>query len=167
MEPYLILNYDTRKSDGELPKIKIGKYCSIAINCTFLQSNHLLNRFTTYPSNLQHLFSHKQGNTSGYSRGDIIIGHDVWIGANCSILDNVIIGNGAVIAAGSIVTKNVDAYSIVGGNPARHIKYRLPQDIIKRISATNFWELPIEQIKTFNLWEEDINKILREIEDTL
>lgn len=163
IEPYHIISYDSRKSNGELPTIKIGKYCSIATNCSFILSNHLSNRFTTSPIN-KSIFPHGKGNTSSYSKDDIVICNDVWIGANCSIIDGITIGNGAIIAAGSVVTKSVEPYSIVGGNPAKHIKYRLPEDIIKRIEATNFWELPIEKIKKFNLWEEDINKVLTDIE---
>jgi acetyltransferase-like isoleucine patch superfamily enzyme len=167
IEPYHIISYDSRKSDGEMPKIKIGKYCSIAINCSFILSNHVTNRFTTAPFYTGHMFPHGKGNKTSYSKGDIIICNDVWIGANCSIIDGITIGNGAVIAAGSVVIKNVEPYSIVGGNPAKHIKYRLPEDIIKRIEATRFWELPIEQIQKFNLWEEDIENTVKNIENTV
>jgi acetyltransferase-like isoleucine patch superfamily enzyme len=165
MKPYYIVSHDSRKNDGELPKIKIGKYCSIASNCYFTLSQHLLNRFTsTVSPEGMHLFSHGKGNRSSFSKGDIIIGSDVWIGLNCTILDGITIGNGAVIAAGSVVTKNVEAYSIVGGNPAKFIKYRFPSELIKRIEALGFWDMPIEDIQGVNIWEENIEDTIKEIE---
>ena len=139
MEPYHILSYDSRKTDGCLPKITIGKYCSIAINCTFVMSHHLMTRTTTSPSPY-YLFDHGQGNMSSFSRGDIIIGHDVWIGANCSILDNTRIGNGSVIATGSVVTKDVPPYAIVGGNPAKIIKYRFNEDQRRSLDEMQWWD---------------------------
>jgi acetyltransferase-like isoleucine patch superfamily enzyme len=169
IQPYRILNYDSRKADGSIPKVNIGKFCSIAHNCTFILANHLTDRISTYPikndnCHIQHLFNHKQGNPSGYSRGDIVIGHDVWIGANCTIMDNINIGNGAVVAAGSVVTKNVPPYSIVGGNPARVIKYRFRNDIIERFEATKFWELPTSDISKFNIWSSDIDEFIKKVE---
>jgi acetyltransferase-like isoleucine patch superfamily enzyme len=162
VEPFFIESHNSRKSDGELPKIEIGKYCSIGRNCTFTMTQHLLNRFTTSPSDL-HLFNHGQGNTSSYSKGDIIIKNDVWIGLNCTILDGLTIGNGAVIGAGSVVTKDIEPYSIVGGNPAKVIKYRFSTELIERIEALKFWEMPMEDIKKINIWSEDIEKTIQEI----
>ena len=77
---------------------------------------------------------------SSFSRGDIIIGHDVWIGANCSILDNTRIGNGSVIATGSVVTKDVPPYAIVGGNPAKIIKYRFNEDQRRSLDEMQWWD---------------------------
>jgi len=164
INPFQILSYDTRKLDGDLPLIKIGKKCSIATNCTFVLSQHLTDRFSTYPSTV-HLYPHNQGDPSSYSKGDIIIKNDVWIGANCTILDGLTIGNGAVIGSGSVVVKNVPAYSIVCGNPAKVVKYRFSQDIIDRIEETNFWELPIEIINNFNIHTHDIDKMIKEIQE--
>ena len=115
-----IISHNCRKENGELPIISVGKYCSIANNVSFIVSNHLSNRFTTAPSTYS-LFSHGQGNLSSYSKGDIIIKNDVWIGENCTIIDGITIANGAIIAAGSVVTKSVPPYAIVGGNPAKII----------------------------------------------
>lgn len=165
MEPYYIISHDSRKNNGELPKIKIGKYCSIAMNCYFTLSQHLLNRFTTTTSPEEmHLFSHSQGNRSSFSKGDIIIENDVWIGANCIILDGITIGNGAVIATGSVVTKNVEPYSIVGGNPAKLIKYRFSSELIERIEKLKFWDMPIEFIQSVDIWSENIEDTIKEIE---
>ena len=164
VEPFFIESHDSRKSDGRLPKIQIGKRCSIGRNCTFTLTQHLLNRFTTAPSpSGLHLFDHGEGNTSSYSKGDIIIKNDVWIGLNCTILDGITIGNGAVIGAGSVVTKDVKPYSIVGGNPAKLIKYRFPAELIERIEALHFWDLPMKDIEKINIWSEDIEKTIQEI----
>ena len=164
MEPYYIVSHDSRKNDGELPKIKIGKYCSIASNCYFTLSQNLLNRFTTTVSpEGMHLFSHGKGNRSSFSKGDIVIGNDVWIGLNSTILDGITIGNGAVIAAGSVVTKNVEPYSIVGGNPAKLIKYRFSSELIKRIEDLKFWDMPMEIIQSIDMWSENIEDSIQEI----
>jgi len=100
---------------------------------------------------------------SSYSKGDIIIKHDVWIGANCTILDEITIGNGAVIGAGSVVTKDVPAYAIVGGNPAKIIKYRFSPEIIREIEATQFWELDMSEIDKFNIHTKNIRELLDQI----
>jgi virginiamycin A acetyltransferase len=163
VEPYDILSYDSRNSDGNLPIIQIGKKCSIGKNCTFVLSNHLTNRFTTFSSSPYHLFSHNKGNPSSYSKGDILIKNDVWVGANCTILDGLTIENGAIIAAGSVVVKNVPAYAIVGGNPAKIIKYRFPPNIIEEIEQLNFWNLSIDEINKFDIYTADIINIIAEI----
>jgi len=164
VEPFFIESHDSRKSNGDLPKIQIGKYCSIGRNCTFVLTQHLLNRFTTSPSPQDfHLFNHGRGNTSSYSKGDIIIKNDVWIGLNCTILDGITVGNGAVIGAGSVVTKDVKPYSIVGGNPAKIIKYRFSPELIERIEKLNFWNLPLEEIEKVNIWSENIEETIQEI----
>ena len=162
-QPNHILSYDCREISGRIPEIIIGKKCSIASNVTFILANHLTDRFTTYPSP-HSLFNHKKGNKSGYSKGDILIKNDVWIGANSTILDGITIGNGAVIAAGSVVVKNVPAYGIVGGNPAKLIKYRFSPEIIAKIESLRFWDLPMNEIDQFDLWCEDINQTIAEIE---
>jgi virginiamycin A acetyltransferase len=164
IDPYNIISYDSRKNDGDLPKIKIGKKCSIAMNCTFTLSNHLVDTFSTSPSSIS-LFLHEKGNLSSYSKGDIIIKNDVWIGVNCTILDGITIGNGAVIAAGSVVTKDVPAYAIVGGNPAKLIKYRFSKEIIDEIENTEFWDMDMKEINTFNIHTKDINGLLNHIKE--
>lgn len=140
IEPHHILSYDSRKTDGELPEIRIGKYCSIARNCTFVLSHHDMSLVTTSPSLEHHMFAHQLGNTSSYSRGDIVIENDVWIGANVTIMDNVCIGNGSVVAAGSVVTKDVPPYAIVGGNPAKVLKLRFTEDQISKLLTIRWWD---------------------------
>ena len=143
IQPYHILSYDSRKSNGDLPTINIGKYCSIAHNCTFVMSHHNYNLVTTSPSySNNNIFPHKKGNSSSFSRGDIVIGHDTWIGANVTIMDNLKIGNGVVVATGSVVTKNIPDYAIVGGNPATIIKYRFTTTQIHALNNIKWWNIP-------------------------
>jgi acetyltransferase-like isoleucine patch superfamily enzyme len=164
-DPCNILNYDSRNPDGSVPFVKMGKYCSVATNCTFIMVNHLMNRITTFnihrvDKKKESLFPHKKGHAACFSRGNIIIGDDVWIGANCTILDNVKINTGSIIAAGSIVTKDVPPYAIVGGNPAKVIKYRFSEDIIKKLLELDIWSLPDEEIDKLDLWTDDINMFI-------
>jgi len=129
------------------------------MNCTFVLSNHQTDKFSTSNSE-NNLFTHKQGNTSSYSKGDIIIKNDVWIGANVTVLDGLTIGNGAVIAAGAVVVKDVPAYAIVGGNPAKVIKYRFSQNIIDELEEIGFWNLPIEEIDLFDIHTKNIKGLI-------
>ena len=164
MEPYQILSYDGRKSDGSIPCITIGKKCSIARNCTFTLANHSIDTFCSSPAP-SNIFLHKQGNTSGYSKGDIVIQNDVWIGTNATLLDGITIGNGAVIAAGAVVVKDVPPYAIVGGNPAKILKYRFSPDIIDRIEKSGFWDLSMEEITMFDIHTRDIESLLIQIQE--
>lgn len=74
------------------------------------------------------------------------IGNDVWVGAKCIVMDGITIGDGAIVAAGSVVTKDVPPFAIVGGAPAKVIKYRFPQDVIERLEEIQWWNLPDEKI---------------------
>lgn len=125
---------------------KIGKFCSIAGNVQMLLGGeHRTDWITTYPFNKK--FSeaaNKKGHPS--SKGDIEIGNDVWIGQNAIILSGVSIGNGAVIGAGSVVSKDVPAYAIVAGNPAKVIRYRFTEDQIARLEKIAWWIWPDEKV---------------------
>ena len=86
---------------------------------------------------------------NGKTNGDIIIGNDVWIGDNVTIISGVIIGDGSIIATNSHVTSNVKPYSIVGGNPAKLIKYRFDDEIIQKLLEIKWWDWDTEKIKNF------------------
>lgn len=117
-------------------KLVIGNYCSIGPNATFIpEDDHQLGTLSTYPWEAVSL--HKE-HTEAISKGDIIIDDDVWIGFQSIILSGVHIEQGAVIAAGSVVTKDVPAYAIVGGVPAKIIKYRFSNGIIDRLMRVEF-----------------------------
>jgi len=126
-------------------KVNIGKFCSIAKGVKiYLGGNHDYYAITTYP--LKAKLLNKEVETPK-SNGDVNIKNDVWIGRDVTIMSGVTIGNGAVIAANSVVTKDVEAYSIVGGNPAKLIKYRFSKETIEKLEEIQWWDWDIEKIK--------------------
>ena len=96
----------------------------------------------------------------GFSNGDIIIGNDVWVCANVTILDNVTIGDGAVLAACSVVTRDVEPYSIVAGNPAKLVKYRFSEEIRNKLKKINFWSLDDSSIESYDVYTTDIEDFI-------
>lgn len=111
--------------------LQIGNYVSIASNVVFiLGGNHQINTFTSYP--LKSIFIKNSPEDDAQSKGAIIVEDEVWIGNNAIILSGITLGKGSIIAAGSVVTKNVVPFSIVGGNPAKLIKFRLSEDLIEK-----------------------------------
>ncbi|YCA11641.1 CatB-related O-acetyltransferase [Bacillus sp. AK128] len=145
---------------GSLLK-KVGSFCSINDNVVIGELNHPVDFITTHPIAYSHedMVIGKEGVTgvlsledsldmaTYYKNGDIIIGNDVWIGTNVVILPSVKIGNGAIIAAGAVVTKDVPDYAIVGGIPARVIKYRFTQEEISKLNSIKWWNWSIVKIK--------------------
>ena len=136
--------------------ISIGSFCSIARNVSIQESNHNPYKITTY-NILRNLFD-QSVNSDMISKGSIEIGNDVWIGANAIILSGCSIGNGAIIASGSIVTKNVPHYAIVVGNPAKIIKYRFDPETIEKLEEIKWWEWTTEKIiKNKSIFESTFN----------
>ncbi|MGP0587911.1 CatB-related O-acetyltransferase [Paenibacillus timonensis] len=132
---------------GEGSSLKIGKFCSIAKEVTILLGGeHRTDWVTTYPFNK---ILAEAGSFEGHpkSKGDVIIGNDVWIGRDALILSGVSIGDGAVIAAGSVITKDIDPYTIVGGNPQRIIKRRFKPHQVDELMDIAWWDWPIEKIQ--------------------
>ena len=126
--------------------LKIGRFCSIAGGVVFhLFGNHRVDWATTFP--FTKLFTEASG-IQGYPqiKGDIVVGNDVWIGTNACVLAGVTIGNGAVVGAGSMVTRNVPPYAIVAGNPAKLIRYRFSPGQIAKLEEIAWWDWPIEKI---------------------
>jgi acetyltransferase-like isoleucine patch superfamily enzyme len=119
--------------------LKVGCFCSISKGVTiFLGGNHRTDWITTYPfSVFRESAKHIKGHPA--SRGDVIIGHDVWIGAGATILSGVRIGNGAVIGALAVVTRDVPPYSIVGGNPAKVVRMRFSVEDISILQSLEWW----------------------------
>lgn len=128
---------------------EVGKFTSISWGVTIGPANHDYNRITNH-SFLYNVYDGLRDNEEvPYNRfeSECIIGNDVWIGANATILRNVNIGDGAVIGANSVVTKNVPPYAIVAGSPERIIKYRFNDDIIKKLLELKWWNLSDKTIR--------------------
>lgn len=135
-------------------KLIIGKFCAIARATKFIMNgaNHKLSGISTYPFQIF-------GN--GWEKvmpdpadlpykGDTVVGNDVWIGYDALIMPGVRIGNGAIVAARSVVVSDVAAYNMVGGNPAKPIRQRFEADVVEMLEAIAWWDWPIEKI-TANL----------------
>lgn len=137
---------------SKLAPINIGNFCSIARNVSMQSFNHNPKKATTYFIG-QNFFKEKWENEK-ISKGMITIENDVWIGSHCIILGGVTISNGAVVAANSVVTKDVEAYSIVAGSPAKVIGYRFSSEIIKELLEIQWWNWNDEQIKKNKLFFE-------------
>ena len=125
--------------------VSIGNYCSIAEDVVFLvSSEHPINCLSTYPYKVKCI---KSVPFEALSKGNIIIEDDVWIGYGAIILSGVHIGQGAVVAAGAVVTNDVPPYSVVGGVPARVIKYRFNQSVIDFLNTLDYKNLTNELIE--------------------
>jgi len=132
---------------GKDAKLIVGKFCSIGNNVNiYLGGNHRSDWVTTYPFGHIHKDKFNKFNGLGHpsTKGDVIIGNDVWIGSNVTIMSGVNIGDGSVIANNSHVVKNIEPYSLVGGNPAKFIKYRFEKEQIEKLLEIKWWD-----------WEDD------------
>lgn len=125
-------------------RLKIGNYVSISQRVTFLLDvEHRLDTISTFPFKAKIL----KGGDEAFSKGDIVIDDDVWIGYGATVMSGVHIGRGAVVAAGAVVTKDVEPYSIVGGVPAKLIRYRFDEETIKELMQLDFGRLDEAFIK--------------------
>jgi virginiamycin A acetyltransferase len=130
-------------------KLVIGKFCMIASGVTFIMNgaNHLTDAISTYPFEIFGNGWEKAMEEKSYPvKGDTVIGNDVWIGYNATIMPGVQVGDGAIIATNSTVVKDVAPYSVVGGNPAREIKKRFSDQQIEKLLKVQWWNLEIEKI---------------------
>lgn len=128
-------------------KLKIGKFVSIASGVGIALGNHRIDSVTSYPfPTLRKWWPSAGPDADHATKGDVVIGNDVWIGANAFITSGVTIGDGAVVAAHAVVTKDVPAYGIVAGNPGRIVKYRFSPDIIERLLRLAWWDWSDERV---------------------
>ena len=129
--------------DTEDFELTIGNYCSIAGNVQcFNKAHHRSTGVSTFPF----CEIYGIGHPCAYSKGNVAIGNDVWIGDSVLITGGISIGNGAVVAARSIVTKDVPAYAVVGGNPAKVLKFRFDTETQMLLTASKWWDKTVEEL---------------------
>jgi len=127
---------------------RIGRFCSIARQVVIGPGNHDLSAVTTHPFPVSSAYGDFGGVASPRPQKPApIIGNDVWIGVNCVVLRGVTIGDGAVVAANSVVTRDVPPYAIVGGNPARHVRDRFPPEIAAALLRIRWWDWSDDEIR--------------------
>lgn len=135
-------------------------------------ANHRISSVSTYPFNV--FGGVWSENTPDHLsqlpyKGDTIVGHDVWIGRESVIMPGVKIGDGAIVAAYSVVTKDIEPYCIVGGNPARVIRKRFDQDLIDLLEKVQWWNLEIEKVTALLplLCDEDLHKVKKQLQSLI
>jgi virginiamycin A acetyltransferase len=132
-------------------RLVIGPFCAIAKGATFIMNgaNHQMTGFSTFPFAIFRNGWDEGFDINSYGegvRGNTKLGADVWVGANATILPGIKIGDGAIIAANAVVSKNVKPYTIVAGNPARRIRQRFDDETIAALQAIAWWDWPVEKI---------------------
>lgn len=135
-------------------RLIIGKFCSIACGATFLMgsANHRVTSISAYPFSV--FGGAWEENTPPHLsqlpfKGDTVVGNDVWFGRDCRIIPGVTIGHGAIVAAYSVVTKDVEPYTVVGGCPARPIKKRFDDSLIAMLLELAWWDFSPQQLVDF------------------
>ena len=129
-------------------RLIIGRFCSIAAETRFIMNggNHATDWFTTFPFPVFGQGWETAMPEAWPHRGDTVVGHDVWIGYGATIMPGIQIGDGAIIATRSVVTKDVEAYSIVGGNPAQPIRFRFDEETRKELLEIAWWNWDPDKI---------------------
>lgn len=131
---------------NKISNIKIGDFCSIAENVNFIvDAEHNIDTISTYPFKVKML---EKQLFEASTRGDIVISDDVWIGYGATIMSGVNIGQGAIVAAGAVVTRDVPPYAIVGGVPAKIIRYRFDEELIDVLKNIDYSRVTIDDVET-------------------
>src|SRR5436190_5941864 len=131
-------------------KLVIGRYCALARGVKFVMNgaNHQTSGFSTYPFFIfaggWEAATPKPGDLP--YKGDTVVGNDVWVGYDALVLPGVRIGDGAVVAARSVVTKDVPPYAVVGGNPAAVVRQRFPPEVVAELLAVRWWDWPADKV---------------------
>lgn len=169
------LGFGSYVHDGSnVSNCKIGRFCSLGNGILRASGTHPIGFVsihpafysTNHPCGLSYVgkdcFQEKT-----YVEGpfQVIIGHDVWIGTGVTLLDGVTIGNGAIVAAGAVVTKDVPPYAVVGGVPAKVIKYRFSDDIIKKLEQSRWWEKDAAWLKAHAEYFKDPEEFIKVLEE--
>jgi acetyltransferase-like isoleucine patch superfamily enzyme len=149
----------------EMVKVHIGKYCSIGPNVRIITSGiHPTDWVSTFPFRSRFNLPGKFKDGMPSTKGDIIIGNDVWIGTEVMILSGVKIGDGAVIASRALITKDVPPYSVYGGNPANLIKYRFSTSEIEYLNQLKWWDWDSDKVlsNVHHLSSSNIEKFIQQ-----
>lgn len=158
----------THHYDFNGDKLIIGKFCQIAAGVNFIMNgaNHQMNSVSTYPFYIFKGWEQKIPSLSKMPlKGDTVVGNDVWIGQNATILPGVHIGDGVIIGLNSVISKNVEPYTIVAGNPAKVIRKRFDDELIKLMLELRWWDKSIKEIKSLIpiLTDSNIERVKNEI----
>lgn len=150
-------------------KLKIGSYCSIGGDVTFLLgAEHRLETFSSYPFRARLI--EKRCLEAG-SKGNIVLEDDVWVGHGAIIMSGITIGRGAVVAAGAVVTKNIPPYAIVGGVPAKVLRYRFSGNIINILKDIDFEKISMQTLENnlefvyTKITDDNIDEIVRKLQN--
>ena len=163
-------NHVSHHYDWNGDKLIIGKFCQIAKGVEFVMNgaNHQMNAVTTFPFYTLEGWNMDAPDISDMPlRGDTVIGNDVWIGQNSTILPGVHIGDGAIIGANSVVGKNIRPYSVAVGNPVREIRRRFDDDLVNLLLEFKWWDKTIEEINELIpiLTSKDLEKVKEKIKN--
>lgn len=138
-------------NNTDVENAKVGKFCSIADHCRIGMGGHTLTHLSTSPVFTERVnacrVSWTDKDVNKVKSRSVTIGNDVWIGSHVLINGGVKIGDGAVIGAGAVVVKDVPPYAVVGGVPAKIIKYRFSDDVIARLTEMKWWDWPEERLR--------------------
>jgi virginiamycin A acetyltransferase len=153
-------------------KLIIGKFCQIASGVSFIMNgaNHKMNAVTTFPFYiLEHWGQETPPLTELPHKGDTVVGNDVWLGQDATILPGVRIGDGAIIGLNSVVGSDVEPYTIAAGNPAKPVRKRFDDELIRLLEAFRWWDRPMDEVRALMpiLSCGDLERVRQELKERL